>query len=185
MEQYPNGTKEKIRRFKEVELRETEFKKASELDDGEFENIRSEYFRRTFVYPLIVFFIAAALFVLWLVSRKQNWYVSSDVIKYALLCPVVLIGAMGLYQIPRCINSLVIISKIKKQDFYWHAGRITRRARLWLVLGWEFYYIVDDEYCSRLIFDPRYRKGTEVYFLHFPDFMRSSYMGGIVVRKRT
>ena len=41
---------ERITRFKEVELRETEFKKASELDDGEFEKIRSEYFRRTFVY---------------------------------------------------------------------------------------------------------------------------------------
>ena len=33
-------------------------------------------------------------------------------------------------------------------------------------------------------FDPFYRKGTEVYFLYFPGFMRGSYMGGVVVKKK-
>lgn len=37
-----------------------------------------------------------------------------------------------------------------------------------------------DESC----FDPFYRKGTEVYFLYFPGFMRGSYMGGVVVKKK-
>jgi hypothetical protein len=48
----------------------------------------------------------------------------------------------------------------------------------------DHYYIVDDEYCSRVCFDPFYFKGTEVYFLYFPGFMRGSYLGGIVVRKK-
>ena len=65
MEQDSDIKKKKIRRFQEVELRESEFKKASELDSEEFKNIHDEYFKRMVVYPLIFSFIAAAAFALW------------------------------------------------------------------------------------------------------------------------
>ena len=173
-----------MNKYQEVSLSETEFKKARELDDGEFENIRKEYLKRMVVYPLIWFFIAAAIFVLWLVGEIQKLYVFSDVINYTIMFLVAITLAIAVYQFSRCILSLAIISKINKRDFYWHAGHITRRKRLWIAFGMDHYYIVDDEYSSRVCFDPFYFEGTEVYFLYFPGFMRGSYLGGIVVRKK-
>lgn len=182
--QYSEG--KKLTSFKKVELRESEFKKACELDGGEFENIRSEYFKETFVSPLIGIIIPAAVVVLWISGVLQQFYVFSDVINYAIMFLAALSVTIVCYKIYRCIISLVIISKINKQDFYWHLGHITCRKRLWTVIPFkkDHYYIVDDEYCSRIIFVPRYRKGTEVYFLYFPGSMEGSYIGGVVVRKK-
>lgn len=185
MEQDQGIKKKKIRRFQEVELRESEFKKASELDSEEFKNIHDEYFKRMVVYPLIFSFIAAAAFALWPSGVLYKMHERSEVVWTVLMLLVASGGAIAVVLISRCIYSLVIVSKIKKQDFWWHVGHITSRRRLWLGPGIEHYYIVDDEYCSRACFDPFYFKGTEVYFLHFPGFMRGSYMGGIVVRKKS
>ena len=42
MNQDPDTKRKKIRCYKEVELRESEFKKASELDSDEFKNIHDD-----------------------------------------------------------------------------------------------------------------------------------------------
>ena len=44
MEQDPNFNSGKMKYYKGVELRESEFKKASELDSSEFKNIHDEFF---------------------------------------------------------------------------------------------------------------------------------------------
>jgi hypothetical protein len=186
MEQDQDIKKKKIRRFQEVELRESEFRKACELDSDEFKNIRNEYFKRTFVNHLIWIIIWAAVFALWPAGVIYKVYDRSEAVGGVLILLVAIGAAMCTFLAVRCIFSLVIISKINKQDFYWHEGHITRRKRLWTLpyLRMDFYYLVDDEYCSRTVFDPFYFKATEVYFLYFPDFMKSSLMGGIVVRKK-
>ena len=186
MEQDPNINRGKIKYFKEVELRESEFKKASELDSSEFKNIHDEFFMKTFVFPLILFFVSAAFFAVGYAFIIQTVIVFSDAVEYALMFLVAFSAATAAYMIPRCIFSLIVVSRINKLDFWWHAGYITQRKRLWSIkfLRKDFYYIVDDEYCSQTIFDPLYRKGTEVYFLYLPGFMRYSYIGGIVVRKK-
>ena len=177
MEQDQGIKKKKIRRFQEVELRESEFKKAGELDSDEFKDIRDEYFKGTFIYSLIavMFGAAAAAFaIIYGYAIPTVWLI-------LLAICISLAPVFGF----RCIVFLILVSKIKKQDFYWHIGRITHRKRLWLpFFSRVLYYLVDDEYCSRVIFDPFYRKGTEVYFLYFPGFWGSSYIGGIVVRKK-
>ena len=186
MEQDLNTKKGNIRCFKEVELRESEFKKASELDSGEFKNIRDEYFKKTVIYPLIGIFIAAAVFALWPAGVIYKFYELSEAISAVLMFLVACSAAVMVYLAVRCVFSLTIVAKINKQDFWWHAGRITRRKRLWSAfLRLDLYYIVDDEYCSRAVFDPFYIKKTEAYFLYFPGFMKNSLMGGIVVRKNS
>ena len=185
MEQDPNINRGKIKYFKEVELRESEFKKASELDSSEFKNIHDEFFLKTVVFRLIGIFISAAFFTAGY-ACIQTVNVFPDVVEYALMFLVAFSASIAAYLISRCIFSLIVVSRINKQDFWWHAGYITQRKRLWSIkfLRKDFYYIVDDEYCSQTIFDPLYRKGTEVYFLYLPGFMRYSYIGGIVVRKK-
>jgi hypothetical protein len=175
-----------IRSFDEMELRETEFEKASALDSSEFENIRNEFFKKTVVHPLIGIIIAAAVASLWFTGVIQKLYVISDVITIALMFLVAFCIAMSAYLTVQCIMSLFIYFRINKKDFYWHEGRITRKKLLWTVkyLRMDHYYLVDDEYCSRVAINPRYRTGTEVYFLYIPGFWESSCIGGFVVRKR-
>lgn len=183
MEQNTDNKKKRIHHFEEVKLRESEFKKACDLDSSEFKNIRDEYFKRIVAIPLIAIFIAVVVFVLWIVGQSQKWYMFSAAIDYTLIILLVLSLGVAIYMIPRCIYGLIIVSKIDKKEFWWHAGRLTRKKRLWIPFGWNFYYIVDDEYCSRTCFDPIYFKGTEVYFLYFPGFMKNSLIGGVVVKK--
>ena len=184
MYQDPDAKRKKIRSFKEVELRESEFKKASDLDSDEFKNIHDEFFRRTVVNPLIGIFIAAAVFALWPAGILQLLQGFPEGVEIAVMFLIAFCGAMIPYFAVRCIFSLTIVSRIKKKAFWWRTGHITRKKNLWISFGRERYYIVDDEYCSRSSFDPFYRKGTEVYFLYFPGFMRGSYMGGVVVKKK-
>ncbi|MCR4556255.1 MAG: hypothetical protein K5779_00325 [Saccharofermentans sp.] len=184
MNQDPDTKRKKIRCYKEVELRESEFKKASELDSDEFKNIHDEFFRRTVVNPLIGIFIAASVFVLWPAGVVRLLLEFSEEVGLVAVSLMGFCGAMIPYFTVRCIFSLTIVSRIKKKAFWWRAGHITRKKNLWISFGMEHYYIVDDEYCSRSCFDPFYRKGTEVYFLYFPGFMRGSYMGGVVVKKK-
>ena len=148
-----------ITEYREAVLSETEFKKAGELDSGEFENIRKEFILRNFVIRIIGAVIAATVAAIW---------------------------NAGVFTTARCITSLFLLAKINKQDFYWHAGCITVRKKLWIIkyTSWDHYYIIDDEYCSRVVFNPHYRKGTEVYYLYFPEFWKSSYIGGLVVRRK-
>lgn len=185
MEQYPDKKRGKINQYQKVIITESEFKKACELDSGELTNIRNEFFKRTFVYPLIGIIFAAVLFVLWINGIIQMLYVYSDVITTVVMLLVAFCIAMSAYWTVRCIDALIFVSKINKQDFYWRVGHITARRRLWTIkfLRMDFYYIIDDEYCSRTVFDPFYRKGTEVYFLCFPGFWESALIGGIVVKK--
>ena len=175
-----------IRSFDEMELRETEFEKASALDSSEFENIRNEFFKKTVVHPLIGIIISAAVASLWFTGVIQKLYVISEVITTALMFLVAFCIAMSAYLTAQCIMSLFIYFRINKKDFYWHEGRITRKKLLWTVkyLRMDHYYLVDDEYCSRVVINPRYRTGTEVYFLYIPGFWESSCIGGFVVRKR-
>ena len=184
MEQNKDTKKKRMRCFKEVELQESEFKKASELDPEEFKNIHDEYFKGTFVYSLVGIFIGAAVFALWPAGIIQMLHEFSEGVEVAAMFLISFGGAMIPYFAVHCIFSLTIVSKINKQDFWWHTGIITHKKKLWIPLSMKYYYIVDDEYCSQRYFDPFYRKGTEVYFLYFPGFMRSSYLGGIVVRKK-
>ena len=186
MEQDSNTQNGKIFCYQEVRLKESEFKNAHELDSSELKCIRDEYFKRTFTYTIIGIIVSAMLFVLWINGVIDMLYVFSDVITTVIMLLVAFIWAMSAYLIVRCIIALEVVSKINKQEFYWHVGHITRKRRLWIKhsLMWEHYYIVDDEYCSRRVFDPVYKKGTEVYFLYFPGFKKSSYMGGIVVKKK-
>ena len=169
-----------------MELRETEFEKASALDSSEFENIRNEFFKKTVVHPLIGIIIAAAVASLWFTGVIQKLYVISDVITTALMFLVAFCMAMSAYLTAQCIMSLFIYFRINKKDFYWREGRITRKKGLWTVkyFRMDHYYLVDDEYCSRVAINPRYRTGTEVYFLYIPGFWESSCIGGFVVRKR-
>ena len=169
-----------------MELRETEFEKASALDSSEFENIRNEFFKKTVVHPLIGIIIAAAVASLWFTGVIQKLYVISEVITTALMFLVAFCIAMSAYLTAQCIMSLFIYFRINKKDFYWREGRITRKKGLWTVkyLRMDHYYLVDDEYCSRVVINPRYRTGTEVYFLYIPGFWESSCIGGFVVRKR-
>lgn len=169
-----------------MELRETEFEKASALDSSEFENIRNEFFKKTVVHPLIGIIISAAVASLWFTGVIQKLYVISEVITTALMFLVAFCIAMSAYLTVQCIMSLFIYFRINKKDFYWHEGRITRKKLLWTVkyLRMDHYYLVDDEYCSRVVINPRYRTGTEVYFLYIPGFWESSCIGGFVVRKR-
>ena len=175
-----------IRSFDEMELRETEFEKASALDSSEFENIRNEFFKKTVVHPLIGIIISAAVASLWFTGVIQKLYVISEVITTALMFLVAFCIAMSAYLTVQCIMSLFIYFRINKKDFYWREGRITRKKGLWTVkyLRMDHYYLVDDEYCSRVVINPRYRTGTEVYFLYIPGFWESSCIGGFVVRKR-
>ena len=175
-----------IRSFDEMKLRESEFEKASALDSSEFENIRNEFFKKTVVHPLIGIIIAAAVASLWFTGVIQKLYVISDVITTALMFLVAFCIAMSAYLTAQCIMSLFIYFRINKKDFYWREGRITRKKLLWTVkyLRKDHYYLVDDEYCSRVALNPRYRTGTEVYFLYIPGFWESSCIGGLVVRKR-
>ena len=175
-----------IRSFDEMELRETEFEKASALDSSEFENIRNEFFKKTVVHPLIGIIFSAAVASLWFTGVIQKLYVISEVITTALMFLVAFCIAMSAYLTVQCIMSLFIYFRINKKDFYWHEGRITRKKLLWTVkyLRMDHYYLVDDEYCSRVVINPRYRTGTEVYFLYIPGFWESSCIGGFVVRKR-
>ena len=175
-----------IRSFDEMELRETEFEKASALDSSEFENIRNEFFKKTVVHPLIGIIISAAVASLWFTGVIQKLYVISEVITTALMFLVAFCIAMSAYLTAQCIMSLFIYFRINKKDFYWREGRITRKKLLWTVkyLRKDHYYLVDDEYCSRVVFNPHYSKGTEVYYLYFPEFWKSSYMGGLVVRRK-
>lgn len=169
-----------------MELRESEFEKASALDSSEFENIRNEFFKKTVVHPLIGIIIAAAVASLWFTGVIQKLYVISDVITTVLMFLVAFCIAMSAYLTAKCIMSLFIYFRINKKDFYWREGRITRKKLLWTVnyFRMDHYYLVDDEYCSRVAINPRYRTGTEVYFLYIPGFWESSCIGGIVVRKR-
>ena len=177
--------KKNFRCYKEVKLRESEFKKASELDSDELKNIHDEYFKRTFVYYLIGILIGAAVFALYPSGILFKLGEFSEPLSVALMFVVAFGGAMIPFFFVHCIFSLRIASKIKRKDFWCHEGRITHRKSLWSAFArMELYYIVDDEYCSRAIFDPFYIKKTEAYFLYFPGFMKSSLMGGIVVRKK-
>lgn len=175
-----------IRSFDEMELRESEFEKASALDSSEFENIRNEFFKKTVVHPLIGIIIAAAVASLWFTGVIQKLYVISEIITTALMFLVAFCIAMSAYLTAICIMSLIIYFRINKKDFYWREGRITRKKLLWTVnyFRMDHYYLVDDEYCSRVAINPRYRTGTEVYFLYIPGFWESSCIGGLVVRKR-
>ena len=186
MEQNTDIKRVKIRHYQQVRLSESEFKNARELDSSELKSIRDEYFKRTFVYSLIGIIFAAVVAVLWFAGFIEKLYVFSDVITTVVILLTAFCITMGAFWTVRCIISLIVISKINEQNFYWHAGYITARRRLWTIkyLRMDYYYIIDDKYCSRAVFDPIYRKGTEVYFLYFPGFMKSSYMGGIVVRKK-
>ena len=112
-----------MNKYQEVSLSETEFKKACELDDGEFENIRNEYLKRMVVYPLIWCFIAVAIFALWLAGEIQKLYVFSDAVNYTIMFLVAITLAISVYHFSRCILSLTIVSKINKKDFYWHARK--------------------------------------------------------------
>ena len=103
-----------MNKYQEVSLSETEFKKACELDDGEFENIRKEYLKMMVVYPLIWFFIAATIFVLWLVGEIQKLYVFSDVINYTIMFLVAITLAIAVYQFSRCILWLLFQRSIRE-----------------------------------------------------------------------
>ena len=186
MERNPDNHKERLICYQEVRLKDTEFKNARELDSSELKSIRDEYFKRTFIYPLIGIIIAAVLFVLWINGVIDKLYVFSEAVTTVIMFLLAFIWGVSAFFFVCCIISLQVVSKINKQNFYWHVGHITRKRMLWIkqCICWEHYYIVDDEYCSRRVFDPIYRKGTEVYFLYFPDFMKYSYMGGIVVKKK-
>ena len=175
-----------ISEYREAVLSETEFKKAGELDSSEFENIRKEFIRRNFVIRIIGIVIAATVAVLWNAGVFKPLYVYSNVIKYAFMFLAACCIVISIMLTVRCITSLIFFAKINRKDFYWHAGRITVRKKIWIVkfTSWDHYYIIDDEYCSRVVFNPHYSKGTEVYYLYFPEFWKSSYMGGLVVRRK-
>ena len=175
-----------ITEYREAVLSETEFKKAGELDSGEFENIRKEFILRNFVIRIIGAVIAATVAAIWNAGVFKPLYVYSNVIKHAFMFLAAFCIVICVFTTARCITSLFLLAKINKQDFYWHAGCITVRKKLWIIkyTSWDHYYIIDDEYCSRVVFNPHYRKGTEVYYLYFPEFWKSSYIGGLVVRRK-
>ena len=104
MEQDQDVKKKKIRRFQEVELRESEFKKAGELDSDEFKDIRDEYFKGTFIYSLIavMFGAAAAAFaIIYGYAIPTVWLI-------LLAICISLAPVFGF----RCIVFLILVSKI-------------------------------------------------------------------------
>ena len=95
-----------------------EFKGASELDDSLIKSIRKEYFRKTFVLPVICIFISLAIVTLWLFDVIQPQLlagiVSEDIFSIALMLLVAFSGLAASVSTVRCIFSLIIVSKIKK-----------------------------------------------------------------------
>jgi len=166
-----------------------ELKSASEMDDSTIKSIQDEYFKRTFVYSIIGVFIATTVVALWLFGVIKIPRVTglelSDVISLLLMFLVAFSGGMAGFLIYRCIFALIIASKIKKQLFLWGRGFI--RDKEWKYPGtWgrkQIYYSVDDKYFAQVSVNPKYRKGTEVYFLRFPGYLsETSSIGGAVVR---
>jgi hypothetical protein len=167
--------------YKEVKLLASEFEKANALDDSELKKIRSEYFKGTFVYSLIVIMIGIAVAVYMIF-----W---GYTISVTLLIPAALCIALVPFGILRCIMSFIIVSKIDKRDFFWHTGSIRGTELLRPTKGAgrrqrRFYYLIDDKYNSYIAFSPLYKKGTSVYYLYFPVFSERNYIGGVVVRKK-
>lgn len=164
-----------------------EFKGASELDDSLIKSIRKEYFKKTFVLPIICIFISLAIVALWLFDVIQpqllTGIVSEDIFSIALMLLVAFSGLAAGVSTVRCIFSLIIVSKIKKKNFSWYRGFIRGRVSRYpaKISRMQYYYSVDDKYFALVSANPKYKKKTPIYFLYFPGLSDHSAIGGAVV----
>ena len=181
--------------IKSEDLRE--LKNASEMDEALLKSIQDEYFKRAVVYSSIKIIFCGAfalLCVFGVIPQPPVMPLSqvlsegvkvSDAILSVLMILAAVCATIAVYQIVRCVNFLMILSKIKKQNFMWCEGTVKGR-QLKYPGTWgkmESYYSIDDKYFAGTLFNPKYRKGTEVYFLYFPGFSESLHFGGAVIRK--
>ena len=156
-----------------------EFKSASEMDDSTLRGIRKEYFKKTFVYPLIGFLIAIAVAAVCVTGVITALFGSSDLLDTVFLILVPLCGVIVILSEARCILSLITVIKIIRKKFLWYKGVI--RGKEWryptTFSKSNKYYSVDDKYFALILANPYYKKGTEVYYLYFP---KSPYAGAVV-----
>ena len=174
-----------------------ELKSADEMDEALLKSIQDEYFKRAVVYSSIKILFCGAfalLHVFGVIPQPPVMPLSqllseglkvSDAILSVLMILAMVCATIAVYQIVRCVNFLMILSKIKKQNFMWSEGTV-KGSLLKYPGTWgkmESYYSIDDKYFAGTLFNPKYRKGTEVYFLYFPGFSESLHFGGAVIRK--
>ena len=162
----------------------SEFKNPSELDDNTIKKMQNEFLKKTFVSPFIIAVILAAVVVLTVFRVFPTVFGSSNL--YDTVYPILagLCGGMTIPLTVRCINSLVIVSKIKKKNFLWYTGFI--RGKNWRYPArfsyMHKYYSVDEKYFALLSFNPVYKNRTPVYFLYFPGLSEHLSIGGAVVK---
>ena len=113
--------------IKSEDLRE--LKNASEMDEALLKSIQDEYFKRAVVYSSIkiIFCCAFALLCVFGVIPQPSVMPLSQVLSEgvkvsdAILSVLMILAAVcatiAVYQIVRCVNFLIILSKIKKQNF--------------------------------------------------------------------
>ena len=89
-----------------------EFKSASEMDDSTLRCIRKEYFKKTFVYPLIGFLIAIAVAAVWVTGVITALFGPSDLLDTVFMILVPLCGVIVILSEARCILSLIVVIKI-------------------------------------------------------------------------
>jgi hypothetical protein len=160
-----------------------ELKLSSEMDDTLLKSIQDEYFKKTCVYPLIAILISLSVMALWISEVIPKTFGQSDIYDMVFLILVPLSGGVICLDAVRCIISLQMISGIKNREFRWYAGSM--QGLRWrfpgTYTGFMLYYSVDGKYFGQILLNPFYRKGTEVYFLHFPGMSGIASTGGIIV----
>lgn len=174
-----------------------ELKNADEMDETLLKSIQDEYFKGVAVYSFIMFLFAAVFVALYmfdvipqpplipLSKALSDGVTVSDIVLTVLVVLVAVCLTVMVYQIVRCVYFFIVFAKIKKQKFCWGEGVLKGRRMKWPGT-WgrkRSYYSVDDRYFAETMFSPRYRKGTEVYFLYFPGFCESFHFGGVVIRR--
>ncbi|MBP3810705.1 MAG: hypothetical protein ILA15_08290 [Clostridiales bacterium] len=125
------------------------------LSDDKIRKLASEYLKAAL--PLHLFFIIAGLagFMFIFISHTP------------LIQTIVGItgGVAFIFAVPSAITSLVAASRIKKRNFMWTTGTITRYTIHWVSRTTYIYAVIDEQHFCNIWSNPVYSKNTEVYLL--------------------
>lgn len=136
-------------------------KSSTELDDSFIDSLKKSYISQTLSVSLIIFFFCVILV--------------GGVIIFSLYTPVtftllIISSVLILFLFARILTILIIAGKIRRGEFSWTRGTVTRYAYEGTMRNYHIYIIVSELFYCMLWINNLYAKGTDVYILSMKIF---------------
>ena len=146
------------------------------MDAIVLDDIKRAY-RRGAIVPSAVVFIICSL--VW-----YGTFITSRASKISLGVRAsigIVTGVCALFTLATLISSIILISRLKKGKFTWITGVITDYQLLNEYRGFNKYAVIDGKYYCSTWGNPRYAKGTDVYFMSFGG--DSSWKQNLIIKR--